>query len=150
EAGRHADRMPAPQPRGLDLPEAAFGLYDTILVLDHATGEAVLRSIGGPARLARFAERLSGPAEPPAVDWRPVGRWTAETDGPAYRAGVAAIRALIAAGDIYQANLTLRHLARMPKGLTPLMLYRRLRALSPAPFAAFLDLGGGRWIASAS
>ncbi|WP_430515688.1 anthranilate synthase component I family protein, partial [Inquilinus limosus] len=64
--------------------------------------------------------------------------------------GVRRIRDWITAGDIYQANLTQRFLADLPDGLDPFTLHRRLRALSPAPFAAFLDLGEGRWIASAS
>jgi para-aminobenzoate synthetase component 1 len=147
EAGRFADRMPSPQATGLVLPDAAFGLYDTILVLDHATRRAVLRTAGDGTRLLR---RFRNAPPVPPVDWTPRGVWREETDGDAYRSGVETVRRFIAAGDIYQANLTLRRLAPLPPGLAPSMLYRRLRALTPAPFAALLDLGAGRWIASAS
>src|SRR5213078_1132297 len=48
----------------------------------------------------------------------------------------------IAAGDIYQVNLSYPWLAKWPYGLDPLEFYLRLREASPAPYGAFLDLGG--------
>ena len=45
----------------------------------------------------------------------------------------------IAAGDVFQANLSQRFTARGPHD--PLDLYLRLRDRSPAPFAAFLRWG---------
>jgi para-aminobenzoate synthetase component 1 len=48
----------------------------------------------------------------------------------------------IAAGDIYQVNLSYPWLADWPDGLDPFDFYLRLRAASPAPYGAFLDLGG--------
>jgi para-aminobenzoate synthetase component I len=51
-------------------------------------------------------------------------------------------QAYIAAGDIYQVNLSYPWLAPWPRGLEPLAFYERLCAASPAPHAAYLDLGG--------
>jgi anthranilate/para-aminobenzoate synthase component I len=48
----------------------------------------------------------------------------------------------IAAGDIYQVNLSYPWLAQWPRGLAPLDFYLRLREASPAPYGAYLDLGG--------
>ena len=48
----------------------------------------------------------------------------------------------IAAGDIYQVNLSYPWLAEWPEGLDPMDFYLRLRETSPAPYGAFLDLGG--------
>lgn len=48
----------------------------------------------------------------------------------------------IAAGDIYQVNLSYPWLASWPDDLEPLAFYERLRAASPAPHSAYLDLGG--------
>jgi anthranilate synthase component I len=42
----------------------------------------------------------------------------------------------IAAGDIYQANLSRRWRARLREGVTPVDLYRRLRETNPGPFSA--------------
>lgn len=48
----------------------------------------------------------------------------------------------IAAGDIYQVNLAHRLVAPWPPGVDPFNLYLRLRQVSPAPEAAFLDFPG--------
>lgn len=54
-----------------------------------------------------------------------------------YLADVTRIQQYIAAGDIYQANLTRRFEAPLP--CPPSQLYERLCALNPAPFAALLE-----------
>lgn len=46
----------------------------------------------------------------------------------------------IAAGDIYQANLSQR-LSAVINGVDPLHLYTVLRNINPSPFAAYLDFG---------
>ena len=50
-------------------------------------------------------------------------------------------QAYIAAGDIYQVNLAHRFEAEWEVAPNPMALYRRLTEISPAPHAAFLDLG---------
>ncbi|KJS38039.1 MAG: aminobenzoate synthetase, partial [Rhodospirillaceae bacterium BRH_c57] len=40
EAGRHLERLPAPRADDLGVPEAAFGVYDTVAAFDTATGRA--------------------------------------------------------------------------------------------------------------
>ncbi len=57
-----------------------------------------------------------------------------------YLAAVARVREYILAGDIFQANLSQRFEA--PLHEPPARLYERLRRVNPAPFAAWLDLGG--------
>jgi anthranilate/para-aminobenzoate synthase component I len=58
----------------------------------------------------------------------------------AYYAMVERAKAYIAAGDIFQANLAQRFTAEH-HGSDGLDVYRRLRAINPAPFAAFVELG---------
>jgi len=57
-----------------------------------------------------------------------------------YRDAVARVREYILAGDIFQANISQR--LEAPLTETSWSLYRRLRALNPAPFAAYLDMDG--------
>ncbi|MFZ4689656.1 MAG: aminodeoxychorismate synthase component I [Polymorphobacter sp.] len=64
-----------------------------------------------------------------------------------YAAPVAAVQALIGAGDIYQANLTFA--ATVAVGGHPLHIYARLRAGSRAPFGALL-FTGSLWLLSFS
>ncbi|MBL8266750.1 aminodeoxychorismate synthase component I [Steroidobacter sp.] len=48
----------------------------------------------------------------------------------------------IAAGDIYQANLSRAWRARLTAGVTPQHLYQRLRETNPAPFSGIVQLDG--------
>jgi para-aminobenzoate synthetase component I len=67
-----------------------------------------------------------------------------------YMRRVRRIIEYIHAGDVFQVNFTQRFLAPRPAGLRPFDLYRRLRAINPAPFGAFLQLGESLTVASAS
>jgi para-aminobenzoate synthetase component 1 len=64
-----------------------------------------------------------------------------------YLDALTRVREYIVAGDIFQANLSQRFEAPLIE--SPFALYRRLRGINPAPFAAFLEFGGVT-IASAS
>ncbi len=113
---------------------------------------------------ARLAERLAAGAENPfeAPDrepWRrgefvapiskePLRRIDAETglelgawfDESSYGRAVETIREHIAAGDLYQANLTHR-LSAPASAADPWQVYTALERRNPAPFAAFLSAG---------
>ncbi len=71
----------------------------------------------------------------------------AEEERGGHRAGVERIRRYIEAGDIYQANLSVRW--RTGTGASVDVLWPRLRETSPEPFAACLELEG-RAVLSAS
>lgn len=60
-------------------------------------------------------------------------------DEPAYCQAVSEVGEHIAAGDLYQANLT--HRMDLAAGeRSPWLLYRALRETNPAPFAAYIEL----------
>ncbi len=59
-----------------------------------------------------------------------------------FTAAVRQAQRYIAAGDIYQVNLSCPWRAAWPRGADALSFYHQLRAASPAPFAAFADLAG--------
>jgi aminodeoxychorismate synthase component I len=63
-----------------------------------------------------------------------------------YEAAVRAVLEYIAAGDCYQVNLSQRFSTALP--CSPWELYERLRAVSPAPYAAFLDCGDHQVLSS--
>ena len=84
------------------------------------------------------------PASRPGV--RGLAAWSSLTRDE-HRSSVLRVKEHIAAGDIYQANLSQRF--QVPFGGSGLGLYRELRRLSPAPFSGYLR-GPGFEIASAS
>lgn len=54
----------------------------------------------------------------------------------------------IAAGDVYQANLSRGWQAELAPGVTPVQLYQRLRQTNPGPFSGLLQLPGGSIVSS--
>jgi para-aminobenzoate synthetase component 1 len=164
ELGGCLERLPAPRAQGLDLPDMAVGLYDTVAVFDHQIGQGWVISGGErepdtacrPAVARALAEGLrerllaAPAAKPPPGPILQAPGWQAEFTPAAYRAAIARILDYIAAGDIYQANMTQRFLGRLAPGASAWDAYRALRPRTAAPFSAFLNLGRGRALASGS
>lgn len=118
------------------LPGGWFGLYTTILGFDLDSKE--LFYLGSADALPDISAQLSA-----ALPLAPAPRlvWAPEIGFESYQERHERLRAYIEAGDIYQANLTLRFTAPCPAGFSLAALYARLRRLSPAPFAAYLQTG---------
>ena len=106
------------------------------------------------------AEAAPDPAPELADVWRgPVGPWRSSMSAAQFRAGVAAVRERIRAGDVYQVNLCRVLSADLPAahGGEPsaAALAARLRAGNPAPFAGGVHVPAGGplppvWLVSAS
>lgn len=117
-----------------------FGVYDEVLIYRHATGEWMATGPRLPV-LAR-QEDPDGPAPGPLPQFAPLMKMD-DFCAMARRA-----QEYIAAGDIYQVNLSHRYEAAWPDGADPFALALRLREASPAPYAAYLDLDGRRIVSS--
>jgi para-aminobenzoate synthetase component 1 len=134
------------------MPDMVVGLYDTVIGFDHATqsawimlGERPDENSGSRAEtLCRLFDRQSMASPLPDLAWQP------DFDRETYYAQVETILEYIRAGDIFQANFTLRHRATRPENLDTAKLYLALRIKSPAPFAAYMDCGEGLSLLSAS
>lgn len=150
ELGGFVEALPDPAPDPAAAPDMAIGIYGTLAAFDLERRRAWVIARDAEKGEAMRARILSAPASLPEPDWRVTGRWEFERGRAEQEAAIARVIAYIRAGDIFQANLTQRLLAEMPEGLDDLTLYRRLRALSPAPFAAFLRCGKDVAVMSAS
>ena len=157
DLGHELERLPTIAADDQGLPRLRLALHDWVVAWDRRTGAAWLagRAIDGDAgrldrRLAEVRERIRRPratARPEAADSATL-EFTSSLDRTKYESGVDRVRELIARGDIYQANLTRRLVA--PFSDDPWPLYRRLRTGDPSLFSAYLDLGRGQAILSAS
>ena len=143
ELARHIESLPATTLDDVGAPDLAVGWYDAALVWDRLARKGWL--CGVPDAVAELSGRLGGtgdpvPAEPPAGGsfGSPGGptRFESNMSRAEYLGRVEAARRYIAAGDIYQVNLSQRFSA--PLAISSFEAYRRLRRVSPAPFAAYV------------
>jgi para-aminobenzoate synthetase component 1 len=123
-----------------------------LAALDSAGFWAVVLPFTGEPVCARFSSVR--PARPwPGRPWsgpRP-GDWVSSLDRAAFEDGVRAIRAAIAAGDVYQVNLTRRLSVPLPAGADVAALGAALARGNPGRFSAVVRLPRlGVHVASAS
>lgn len=157
------EQLPSTNVDDLHIPECFFAFYDCILTFDHLENRVFLASTGFPEqqehkRLARARERIeemrerlltsltslrhripdhqfnSDVLEQSTSSIKP--RFTREE----YMAAVQKIRDYIAAGDVFQVNLSNRFETSLPS--PPYELYQLLRQINPAPFGAYLNFDG--------
>ncbi|GAB2837070.1 chorismate-binding protein [Actinoallomurus bryophytorum] len=119
-----------------------------LTALDSTGFWAVVITYEGKITCARFGDVRRAPL--PYAPWRGPSRsaWTSSLDRSAYVSGVETIRAAIAEGTVYQANLCRVMSAPLP-GADLLGLGNALAAGNPAPYGAVMRLPGMQ-IASAS
>lgn len=104
----------------------------------------MVRLLADPATAAAVAAEV-------AADGAGIARddWHWHTTPEAFAAQVRILREWIAAGDLFQANLTACCESLRPQRADPLMLYHRLVRHGPAPFAG-LAIAGEEAVISAS
>ncbi|HVI58436.1 MAG TPA: aminodeoxychorismate synthase component I [Luteimonas sp.] len=132
------------------LPVAVALRCPAALLRDHATGECTI--VAEPERgdlLDRIADDLhASRALAPLPAWD-MPRECVEDPPGDFTGGVRRILDYLAAGDVFQANLSRGWRARFDDALDPARMYARLREANPAPFAG-LFAGDGWAVVSAS
>jgi len=142
ELGIAGETLELPQD-GWESPAVVGGLYCDFIVIDHVGSEAhlVLGQAPGDGR-AQWTDRrdtilrlLDGESLSAAGDFTTVGALERRVTERAHCERVESLRSSIGAGDLYQANLAQSFTVDVQGD--PVDLYRRLRRVNPAPFAAF-------------
>ena len=136
----HLERLPTTAVDDLGLPDAVLALPRRLMVHDRRNGKfwsirVLYQSPGGV--VAASEEGLPGP-EDFRSDYR-VGELSSNFTREGYIESVRRIRDYIRLGDVYQVNLSQRF--SFPFSGDSYELFRRLFALNPAPFYAFLNCG---------
>jgi para-aminobenzoate synthetase component 1 len=138
----------------LELPDCHVGFYDSLVVFDHHLGKTFIVSTGLNADGSRNEQRMTersafwrrqlsdhaaSPETQPATfnSQLPVASNISRAD---FLHAVARAQDYIRAGHIYQVNLSQRLTADC--AMSGWELFQRLGAVSPAPYSAYLDLGG--------
>jgi anthranilate synthase component 1 len=119
-----------------DLPLAIALRCPAAVLRDHATGECVIVAETSQADLLdAIAADIQAAASLPALPaWQPPA--AIEEDEPQrYIDGVRRVLEYLAAGDVFQVNLSRSWRGRSGRALDPAALFQRLRENNPAPFA---------------
>ncbi len=167
ELGQELEKLPTPHqqpPEAVTPPDLAVGAYDCILAFDCVDRRTFIVSTGLPetsptaravraeARASKWRARLALNPALPELEWpvtpSPENTVRAEQSREAYEQKVQQVIDYIYAGDIFQANLSQRFDATLQNGDDAFTLYRKLRAISPAPFAGFFNFTNGYLLSS--
>ena len=124
-------------------PQLYLGLFRDVIVYDHQ--KRIYHIVINEAQRATVnaqRKKLKTYFEKPAANTKQrfkLKKFTPEMTKKRFKAMVSKARDYIAAGDIYQANLSQRF-AFEYEG-SPLELYGKLRRINPSPFSCFLKTG---------
>ncbi|MDO8466346.1 MAG: aminodeoxychorismate synthase component I [Gallionella sp.] len=142
DLARRTMALPGIAPDEGQLPDMAIGIYDWAVVLDHLQHTARLvshrRFTETAALLPQILLRLQGMAPHPPDTFRVHGQIASNFTCVSYAAAFASIQDYLRAGDCYQINLAQCFSAKADGDAFG--AYLALRGLSPAPYAAFLNL----------
>ncbi len=164
DMGGHLENLPDDTLDDINFPDCCLGFYDWSLIIDHQAETTHLVSTGFPLqdkelREEKAATRLKeiksifygkpAPAESisPTNNLTSGNSFSSNFTKENYLKAIIKAKDYIAAGDIYQVNMTQRLHATIK--VSPLTLYEKLRKKNPAPFASFLNFPGST-IASSS
>ncbi|MEM7147930.1 MAG: chorismate-binding protein [Verrucomicrobiota bacterium] len=121
-----------------------FGHYDHILAYHHPSGDWF--EVGDA-----LSHELTKSPQPPKPN---IPRFPLDfnfiSSPDSFIDSVRQAKDYIAAGDIYQVNLSHQATSPWPENADPFPLYQSLRQISPAPFSAFLQLDPSHSILSSS
>ena len=142
------EAIPLPPANASAMPRMNWQCYDAALTYDHETSEwHFVSSAKEPplALLAKVKECLAADSGQAAGNYE-VNDLRSNFSENEFCAAVERARTYIASGDVYQVNLSQQYSANWQGD--PLALYKRLREISPAPYAALLPLAGGHLLSS--
>lgn len=166
DLARSFESLPSLTVDDLRVPDLHMVFLDLVAALDHRTGSLYLMFCPplsrfqsepreklyreGCDRLAEWEARLTSPTSPsPLPPWSAHATFEPGQSRDAYKARVRQCQAYIAAGDIYQANLSHRFTLNLGTASPnrdidrhAIELYRRLRRINPSPFAGFMRFDG--------
>lgn len=150
ELGAEIEPSLGPWWRDAALPVALATRFPAAIIRDHWTGQTLLTC--ETERAAELLPRLRADIEalPPAPARHFDVAEAGEDDPRTFLNGVERVLDYIRAGDVFQVNLSREWRARLAAPTAPVDLYRRLRRVNPAPFAALMTLPGNRAVISSS
>ncbi|WP_416829602.1 anthranilate synthase component I family protein [Ectobacillus polymachus] len=142
---RYIETIPQTAKDDLDVPDILFLLFDDVVVYDHC--EKVLWCIthfttdekGAELHVREMMQIWM--ADYPAIHIsaaKSLAEATVSLTEEGFCNAVAAIKEYIAAGDVFQVNLSVRQ--SQPLCSHPLEIYTKLREINPSPYMGYIEL----------
>ncbi|HLG28611.1 MAG TPA: aminodeoxychorismate synthase component I [Candidatus Brocadiales bacterium] len=147
------ERLPATKPDDVGFPDMYFGFYDTVIAFDHVLNKCYIIAIDFDEDCQPYIQEKRPPAEERVEQILQCGissefrvrrsetpnseLITSNFTSEEYMEMVRCAKEYIAAGDIYQVNLSQRFKTQI--SIPPHELYLKLREINPAPFACYLQ-----------
>ncbi|MBO8138419.1 MAG: aminodeoxychorismate synthase component I [Desulfotomaculum sp.] len=147
--GRQFEKIPDIAEDDLQTPDFTFGFYDLVLAVDNTNNQTTIISTGLPYKgekaIKRASERvqwikniIEKQANTKECDYtKEVTDVKCHFTKEQYQSAVARAINHILCGDIFQVNLSQRF--ELSAGIDGWELFKRLRAVNPAPFSAYLN-----------
>ncbi len=140
---RRLERLPSTNPDPVGLPDAWFGVFETVLAFDHVRHRLLFLGHARPGeetavrmRLSTLAARVEAGRPHGGKPARLAGPWEESLPRKAYVDRVEKAKEHIRAGDVFQVVLSRRWSAAVD-GDT-FSIYRALRRVSPSPYQYYL------------
>ena len=150
---QQVEKIPQTTIDDLQTPTMGMGLYDGVFVYDHEEECLLITALGigeqtAQERIDYWQRHLQQTTFlTTKIEYQPQARTIADdVTAESYAQAFTKLKAYIEQGDLYQMNLT--HRLQMSLEEEPLQLYLRLRALNPAPFAAYLQFSETTFVCS--
>lgn len=153
DLNRQIERLPSISRDDTGIPDCCLGFYDWVIVYDHQENKVYAAATGLPetdaikaqkqagAKIKELKRIVEGGSRDVPLPALPTGETLLKSNFSKEGYCLAIQRAInyIYAGDIYQVNFSQRFAGKFSGD--PAGLYRHLRDISPAPFAAYLGFG---------
>jgi anthranilate/para-aminobenzoate synthase component I len=151
--GWEIEKLPNFSQNDLGLPRLLFVIPETLIVFDHWKKEIEILSDEETLILSKINQQTSRASsattkhttnylasqKPVAAKFTLPDNLISNFTKQSFMNIVSQAKEYIAAGDIYQVNLSQRFQTKIDE--EPFAIYKRLREINPSPFASYFDLG---------
>ncbi|UUV17806.1 aminodeoxychorismate synthase component I [Fusobacteria bacterium ZRK30] len=149
------EKLPNTVNKEVDIPEMVMGFYDGIIIIDHKDDKKYIGAIGFKENIEEIIKKTENSIkeyenkskieerEKKILKNREISSNMTEDY---YLSSIKKLKDYIYSGDIYQVNFTQRFECDFEGNSNE--LYKNLKSINPAPFAAYLDFGEGEIISS--
>ena len=145
DLAREIEELPNISKEDIDIPYCYYNFFDNVIIIDNLENRTYISALGilnsQEDSIACIKERIKKGNK---VVYEEVGnitnKFTSGFDKSSYMNTISKVRAYIKSGDIYITNLTQRFSCSINKSAYD--IYKNLRHINPAPFAAVMNFEG--------